>query len=900
MPDVAIIVPTRNEGENIKPLLERLSTVLADTRYETEIIFVDDGSTDSTREEIRNYSGLLAVHLICRDEESGLATAVRTGARAAQSEILIVMDADLSHPPEAIPDLLQPLLDGSHEMVIGSRYIPGGSTPGWPLARRIASRLATLPARMFTAVHDPLAGFFAVRREVLLSFSGPVAGFKIGLEILAAASDRLRVTEVPITFTERKKGLSKMSTRVMLDYCRQIAILGGLPLDSVNTKDVAMLAGIVISLDILLFHLLQAMGFHLDSVHTISFFMACNLGYLVVASTAKTPFPYFRFSVLLRYQVVLLLFYFLRGGMISTTAERLGESTTLLSLIVAHFSLFASVAGYLFVSRNKNGTARPLNWHLTALFIIFYTVLLRVLYLGSYELIQEEAYYWNYSQHLAMGYLDHPPMVALLIWAGTHLFGDTEVGVRFGSFPCWCVTAWFIYNHTLSVLGKKAALDALVLAATLPLFFGIALFITPDAPLLACWAGAVFFLHRAFIDEHHPSWFGVGVCLGIGLASKYSIALLGPAVFLFMLIDARSRRWFFKPEPYLAAIIALLVFSPVIYWNYQHDWASFLFQSQRRINGAFRFSTPDLLGAVLLLMTPTGILAAWASIRTLGQQEQTIPQTVSDTGRRYHVFVSCMVLVPLAVFMIISLSKEIKLSWAGPLWLAAIPLIASTLHADAQSGRVHSLVQRLWPATLATLVLSYGFILHYVSLGLPGIPFSSRTFLFGADDLARQVLDTAEKFAAEEGNIPLVVGMDTYRITSGLAFYLHKQADSAVDPRHHGTAPETAGRHIFGKNALMYKYWLSPELAAGRDILIVAESKKYLADQQFSNYAGTFGNIGSYEVNKVGKKVGSYYYRHIHSYLPKGVAISNGQSRSPLALKLQMPDEKSSMTMWSL
>ncbi len=691
-----------------------------------------------------------------------------------------------------------------------------------------------------------------------------------------------------------------MTVRVVLDYLRQLATLGGLSLDLVTQGELAVLAGTVIFLDILVFHLLQAMGFQLDIVHTISFFMACNLGYLIVASTTPIPLLRLRVSILLRYQFVLLLFYFLRGGMISAMTTRFNDFNPLLSLNAAFFSLLASVIGYLFISGKIHGTARPLNRRLIALLIVLYTVLLRVLYLGSYELIQEEAYYWNYSQHMAMGYLDHPPAVALLIWVGTHIFGDTEVGVRFGSFLCWFITAWFSYSLTLSVLGKKTALNALVLLATLPLFFGIALVMTPDAPLLACWAGTVFFLHRALIDERQSSWLGAGICLGIGMVSKYTIVLLGPAIILFMLIDPQSRRWFFKPQPYLAAITALLIFSPVIYWNYQHDWASFLFQSQRRIDDAFRFSTPDLLGAILLLLTPTGVLAAWTSMRVFRQPKQTLSEQVSDIGRRHQIFASCMALVPLAVFFFFSLGKEVKLSWAGPLWLAFIPLIASSVPTHAQSGKAHFLVQRLWPATLASLVLIYGVVLHYFSLGLPGIPYSTKIFLIGANDLARQVRDTAEKIEAEHGSIPLVVGMDQYRITSGLAFYLHKQADSVVDSRHHVTVPETAGRHIFGKNALMYRYWYSPGLAVGRDILIVAENKKYLADQMFVNYAGTFGDIGTYEINKFGKKVGSYYYRRIRSYAPKEVASDKDKSTAQPVLIMQLPGKNTDHNTLSL
>ena len=883
MPNVSIIVPTRNEGDNIKLLLERLSISLAESQQETEIIFVDDGSNDTTREEIRKYAGPLHVHLICRDDETGLATAVCAGAKAARGDLLIIMDADLSHPPEAIPDLLQPLVQGSHDMVIGSRYIPGGSTPEWPFARRLASRLATLPARLFTEVHDPLAGFFAVRREVLLSINGPVAGFKIGLEILASAGDWLRVTEIPITFADRTKGRSKMNARVMIDYLRHIAILGGLALDIVRKKELAMLAGTVVSLDLLVFHLLRTLGFGLDVVHIISFLLACNLGYLITASTTQTPLSYLRPSILLRYQFVLLLVLFLRGGMMSAMLSWFPDYAWLLSLTAAFYSLLASVAGYLYVSGKGNGTARPANWRLTALLIIFYTVLLRILYLGSYELIQEEAYYWNYSQHLAMGYLDHPPVVALLIWLGTHLFGQAELGVRFAAFICWFITAWFSYNLTRSVLGKKTAVNALVLIATLPIFFGTALVITPDAPLIACWAGALFFLHSALIDEHPQSWLGVGICFGIGMASKYTIALLGPAIILFMLIDPRSRRWFFKPHPYLAAITALLIFSPVILWNYQHEWASFLFQSQRRLASVFRFSTPELLGSLLLLLTPTGLYAIWTSSQL--HHSQTADQSkVEDFDQRHRLLSICMALVPLSVFIFVSFSREVKLSWAGPLWLAFIPFMAASLPSREARIKNQLFGQRLWPRTLLALVLSYGVILHYFSLGVPGIPFDTNAFLFGGEDLALQVEQTVEKVATERGSRPLVVGMDKYRLASGLAFYRNK-AEHSDNTQHATSVQETTGRQIFGMDALMYNYWLTPAEATGRDLLVISERKEYLADHLLAGSGQHLGKIKSYFTKKHGKEVGSYYYRLItrhaadHPSLP--IPVVSNRTKNP-------------------
>src|SRR5205814_2934642 len=135
--------------------------------------------------------------------------AVLHGARLAQHPVIIVMDADLSHPPEAIPALLAAL--GSSDFAVGSRYVPGGSTDDrWSLGRAINSRLATCLARPLTRVRDPLSGFFALRRSTL-DAAGPLnpLGYKIGLELLVKCPCRA-IAEVPIHFASRARGRSKL------------------------------------------------------------------------------------------------------------------------------------------------------------------------------------------------------------------------------------------------------------------------------------------------------------------------------------------------------------------------------------------------------------------------------------------------------------------------------------------------------------------------------------------------------------------------------------------------------------------------------------------------------------------------------------------------------------------
>src|SRR5216117_2956157 len=213
---VSIIVPTLNEAENIAPLV---SQIVANAVPFREILFVDDHSTDATREMIRALAVNHPIRLIEQNRaELGLAAAIMLGARAAQGEVLLVMDADLSHPPERMKDLLAPLFTGTADMVIGSRYVTGGSTPGWPFWRRIVSRAGAALAYPLTGIHDSMCGFFAIPRSRLLELAPQTSGFKIVFETIVRGGDMLRVREIPITFRSRVRGKSKMSFGIALRF----------------------------------------------------------------------------------------------------------------------------------------------------------------------------------------------------------------------------------------------------------------------------------------------------------------------------------------------------------------------------------------------------------------------------------------------------------------------------------------------------------------------------------------------------------------------------------------------------------------------------------------------------------------------------------------------------------
>lgn len=509
------------------------------------------------------------------------------------------------------------------------------------------------------------------------------------------------------------------------------------------------------------------------------------------------------------------------------------------------------------------------HWRSVVGAILGCAVLLRLIYAAQVELLPEEAYYWNYSRHLDIGYLDHPPMVAWLIRLGTTLFGQTEFGVRAGALCCGLIASVFLYRLTRNLFGETSGLMALALAQVLPYFFMSGLLMTPDAPLTACWAAALYFLERALFAGRPGAWVWVGVAFGAGLLSKYTIGLLGLAALVFMVVDPVSRRWLRRPEPYAAALIAATAFSPVILWNSRHEWASFAFQTSRRLAERPRFSLHKLIGAAIVLLTPTGVAAASAALwRTLPQGEYAAE---AISLRRRRTFLKVCVLVPIAVFVLFSLRHDVKLDWTGASWVGVIPLLAAGMAeafatpADAQgSTRVPGRWQRrAWPATVVALLLIYGTGWVYLVIGLPGVGYSAHTELVPVAwrQFGRRMGEIADALRLPSGEKLLIVGMDRYAIASELAFYSSDQTQSVA---------ETSAGHLFGDMGLMYQQWFPPMLQAGRTLLLVAWDAGTLNDARFAGRVARISAIQQGYLVKDGRMVRPYFYRVAYGYRPGG------------------------------
>lgn len=223
---VSIVVPTYQEAANLPELVARLFAATKVAQMNAELIIVDDNSNDGTIELCRELAELYPLRLITRTKERGLATAVIRGLQEARGKYIVVMDADLSHPPTSVPLLLEPLETGTADFAIGSRYVAGGTVDeSWSFFRHLNSRIAGWLARGLTRAKDPMAGFFAIRRDTLVNPStlNP-CGYKIGLELLVRCQCD-RIAEIPIHFEDRKYGESKLSLREQWLYLRHLVRL---------------------------------------------------------------------------------------------------------------------------------------------------------------------------------------------------------------------------------------------------------------------------------------------------------------------------------------------------------------------------------------------------------------------------------------------------------------------------------------------------------------------------------------------------------------------------------------------------------------------------------------------------------------------------------------------------
>jgi 4-amino-4-deoxy-L-arabinose transferase-like glycosyltransferase len=379
----------------------------------------------------------------------------------------------------------------------------------------------------------------------------------------------------------------------------------------------------------------------------------------------------------------------------------------------------------------------------------------------------DEAYYWMWSKHLAGGFYDHPPMVAVLIRAGTMIAGDTEIGVRLVSILLALPMSYAVYRTAEILFGgvRIAATAALLLNVTLMAAVGT-MIVTPDAPLLVASSFVLLFCAKVLQTGRGAWWLAVGAAVGAALLSKYTAMFFGAAILIWLVAVPKLRHWLLSPWPYLGGLVSLLIFAPVLLWNADHQWVSFIKQLGRARIEDFR---PTFIAELI----PTQFVFATPLVFILGAMglSALIVRRAGALGSR--VLIDVMVWTIVAYFVWHALHARVEANWFAPVYPAFVVAAAVAVHCVPWGPRAQRTVAVcLRGAVPVGIVMFAALILQANSGLLSGYRRDATVRSVGVG--WRPLADDIEAVRARVG-ANCVLAMD-YGTTAWLSFYLPRGA----------------------------------------------------------------------------------------------------------------------------
>lgn len=431
-----------------------------------------------------------------------------------------------------------------------------------------------------------------------------------------------------------------------------------------------------------------------------------------------------------------------------------------------------------------------------SLFIIA-VCLLRFVYAGWFELSLDEPYYWLWSKHLDFSYYDHPPMVAYLI-AATTLFGDTERLVRLPAILCAGGATWFAYAIASGLMNdKKAGLWSALLVSVIPILSIGALVTTPDSPLLFFWSAALYSAFKLVETQQPRHFYAVGFFFGLALLSKYTAALFAPAFLLFLIVSPENRLWLFRREPYLAFALGLIVFTPVILWNYNHGWVSFGFQLKHGFAPGDRKPLMDFLefwagqAGFYGVFTFFFLIATSFGLGWLGVKE-----------KRDDFLLVSMMSAPLFLFFLAnSMQARMEGNWSAPAYVAAIagaPAFVGRI-ADRYYLKYGGLARAGFYAAIAFSAILTAYA--HIQIVDPILPMPQKTEIsrrvYGWKALARA---TGERLNGLGSDAFIVT--ERYQIASLMRFYASAPVEAFMTKGDRRFGYLGSVKHLEGKNAV--------------------------------------------------------------------------------------------------
>ena len=434
-------------------------------------------------------------------------------------------------------------------------------------------------------------------------------------------------------------------------------------------------------------------------------------------------------------------------------------------------------------------------------------LLFRIVLSNQFLLTPDETNYWQWSRYLDLGYHDHPPMIAWTIWLSTWLFGQHEWAVRLPTIIGLTIAMIYMALLAAKMFSWKTSLHVTILNQGILLFNGAALIATPDGMLLPCWAGATYHAVSALEDNRTGQWLLTGLWFGAGMLSKYTMLLFLPSLLLCIIMIKPYRKGLFHPAPWLGLLAGLLVFSPVIIWNTNNEWATFrhvFYMGGIDNKGFFSLNyIGDFLAEQAALLSPlVFILILFAWFFAPGRKK------INRADASYLVWMS---LPTFLIFVLLSLHSRVYGNWPAPGYLTAVVLITA-LHV---SSRIKLTTQssKIWGFTVFTAyILSVPVLVQVVYPVLPVPVHLDRTAreTKGWDILGKAVDNARRSMPRPEETF--IFGI-RYQLASELAFYVPGQ-------------PRTVSINRWNRPNV-YDFWFNDAMLLGKNGVGVVRDKKY-------------------------------------------------------------------------
>ncbi len=415
------------------------------------------------------------------------------------------------------------------------------------------------------------------------------------------------------------------------------------------------------------------------------------------------------------------------------------------------------------------------------LIIIGLTAVYRALFIGSFDVSTDEAYYWMWSVRLDWGYVDHPPMVAYVMRLASALTGDAPWAWRASAIAISCASSWLVFCTGRKLFSARAGFWAALPLALSPLYCMALGFILLPESLLIFWTALALYLAAKMITEQRPALFyPLGAVFGLGLCSNPPAMLIPTGLVLFCLLSKPHRHWFRHKEPYLGVLLGFLVFSPVVYWNWQHDWAGFLFLSERTEVGEAN-AAPGLSLAwqsvffQAMYHTPVVFILLWAGV-VLGLRR------LRRQADAPILLLLCFSLPLLGIFLAVASMRTTQAHWPTSAYLALYILFPGLVFHETflwsrakRALAVGASGLAVLPSAIMPVLLGYPllsvtmeYLEPYVSTPPDAVEPLAQSDGWG-QEIRAGLIEARDRIAAEEGEPPVI--LTHFNVLAGLLSY---------------------------------------------------------------------------------------------------------------------------------